>query len=292
MRVAYLTSADMVPGRPGNRGDLFELELQLASLRPACRDRGIELELRVWEDPELRGDDYDAVVVGTTWDYHDKVEAFLARLEALALHCPVLNPPEVIRWNAHKGYLLELGQRGLPVVPSLRLDRVDPAEVERACALLGADEVVVKPIVGAGAARQVRIRRGQALPPPGQCPPGVALVQPFLPAAQLEGEYSFVFLGGALSHALVKRPASGDYRVQSIYGGTEQPVRVGPDELALARAVLAAVAGDLLYARVDMMRGPGGGLLLMELELIEPYLYPQQGPELGPRFADALLGQV
>ena len=116
----------------------------------------------------------------------------------------------------------------------------------------------------------------------------MALVQPFLPAAQHEGEYSFVFCGGELSHALVKRPAAGDYRVQSVYGGTEQVVHPSAADLDLARAVLAAAPGEALYARVDMMRGPDGGLLLMELELIEPYLYPQQGPELGPRFAAAL----
>ena len=35
-----------------------------------------------------------------------------------------------------------------------------------------------------------------------------------------EGELSFIYIGGELSHALVKRPAKGDFRAHGIYGGT------------------------------------------------------------------------
>ena len=81
-RIAYLTSADMVPGSGSGREDLFELELQLGQLVPALRDRGLELDLRVWDDPELRPADYAAAVVGTTWDSTTRAAEFLARMDA------------------------------------------------------------------------------------------------------------------------------------------------------------------------------------------------------------------
>lgn len=288
MRIAYLTSADMLPGSPQARPDLYELEHQLAALGPACAARGLHLDLRVWDDPALRAEDYDAVVIGTTWDYQDRAALFLDRLDALGRVRPVLNPPAVVRWNAHKSYLADLERQGVPVVPTLWVDRVDAAALAGAYDALGADRLVAKPVVGACAVRQVRVARGEPLPPPELCPPAGALIQPFLEAAEAEGEYSFVFCGGELSHALLKRPRPGDYRVQSVYGGTEQAIDPAPADLALARAVLERVPGRLLYARVDMMRGASGQLQLMELELIEPYLYPEQGPGLGPRFAAAL----
>jgi hypothetical protein len=114
------------------------------------------------------------------------------------------------------------------------------------------------------------------------------MIQPFLPAAAEEGEYAYVFLGGAFSHAALKVPAPGDYRVQSLYGGTERAHRPSAAEAARARAVLEAAGGPLLHARVDLVRGNDGALVLMELELVEPYLYPDQGPGMGEAFAAAL----
>ena len=289
-RIAYLTSADMVPGSGSGREDLFELELQLGQLVPALRDRGLELDLRVWDDPELRPADYAAVVVGTTWDYTTRAEEFLDRMDAFAAHSVVLNPPDVLRWNADKRYLQQLAERGVPTIPTAWIDRVDGAAVADARARLGAGEVVIKSVVGACAERQVRLAPGAALPPAEQCPPGAAMVQPFLQSIVEEGEISVIFCGDRPSHALRKRPAAGDYRVQSVYGGREEVVTLSADEDALCRRIIAAVDRSLLYGRVDLVRGADGALKLIELELIEPYLYPEQGPELGRRYAAALEG--
>ncbi|MCK6506125.1 hypothetical protein L6R53_22560 [Myxococcota bacterium] len=300
--LAYLTSSDMVPGAPDARDDLFELEHQWAALAPACAARDLHLRLWVWDDPALaeavdRGE-IDAVVLGTPWDYAPRVEAFLATLDALAAAVPVLNPPPLVRWNARKTYLRDLEARGVASVPTAWVERVDEDSVAAAFAALSAAELVAKPVVGANAVRQVRLRRGAPLPPADQRPPGAALIQPFLPAVQDEGELSFVFCGGELSHALRKVPRRGDYRVQASYGGAEVAHAASPAEVEGARAVLAAAADAVgstappLYARVDQVRGPGGRLLLMELEVIEPYLYPLQGPDLGPRFAAALEGAL
>ena len=299
-RVAYLTSSDMVPGGAAARADLFELEHQLAAVVPACRARGLELELCVWDAPataqQVAAGRYAAVVVGTPWDYHGRAETFLSQVDRFATAAPVWNPPRVMRWNTHKSYLRDLERAGVRCVPTAWVDRVDAETVAAAHRALGAEHLVAKPIVGAGAERQVRLRRGAPLPPAADGPPAAALLQPFVPSVQTEGELSLVFCGGRYSHALVKRPAAGDYRVQSVYGGREVPYEPTPAERSTAERALAAVPGcvpaDLLYARVDLVRATDGGLMLMELELIEPYLYPEQGPELGAHFARALAARL
>ena len=92
------------------------------------------------------------------------------------------------------------------------------------------------------------------------------------------------------SHCARKIPRDGDYRVQSMYGGREEVYNPTTVELDAAQRVLAAVSFPLLYARVDMMRGQDGHLALMELELIEPYLYPEQGLNWERLFVEELVG--
>jgi hypothetical protein len=117
------------------------------------------------------------------------------------------------------------------------------------------------------------------------------MIQPFLPAIQAEGELSFIFIGGELSHALIKRAAAGDYRIQSLYGGSEVAFDPAPADREAAEAGMAMLpfAQPPSYARIDMVRLDNGELAVIEAELIEPYLYPEQGPEFGKRLADALL---
>ena len=118
------------------------------------------------------------------------------------------------------------------------------------------------------------------------------MAQPFLSAILEEGEFSFIFINGAFSHALVKRAAKGDYRIQSTYGGTDHAITPPAKDLSTAQSMLAALGTPdglpPLYARVDMLRAEDGGLLLMEVEVIEPFLYPLEGPGLGKQIAEAL----
>ena len=278
----------MLPGHPQLREDHWEHDAEFGPIRAAAADRGVVIEARVWDDPDLAPDTYDAFVIGTTWDYMDQPEAFLSRLGTFAEHRPLLNPLDTVRWNLHKTYLQDLAGRNTPVVPTLWRDRADAATIAAAFDELDVEEIVVKPVVGASAWRQVRLHRGDALPPADELPPAQTMIQPFLPAASAEGEYSFLFFDREFSHCALKVPQEGEYRVQSMYGGREQIYRPSPHELDLARRVVNAVDGDLLYARVDMMRDLRGELALMELELVEPYLYPEQGPHMGEAFVSAL----
>lgn len=292
--IVYLISQDLLPDAPDARSDRFELDLQVAALSPALANVGARLDLQVWDDPHLmdrvRAPNVACVVIGTPWDYAGQVQHFLDTLDALARVRPVLNAPDLVRWNAKKTYLADLEARGISTIPTLFVDRVDPPAVAQAFAHFGCTRLVAKPVIGAGAHRQVLLHHGQALPHPDLCPPAGALLQPYLPSIEQDGELSLIFVGRTFSHALQKRPQKGDYRVQSMYGGWETPTEPSPQAIALATRALDAIphASTLLYARVDLVQRDAGSLAVIELELIEPYLYPVQGPALGPLFARRL----
>jgi glutathione synthase/RimK-type ligase-like ATP-grasp enzyme len=114
---------------------------------------------------------------------------------------------------------------------------------------------------------------------------GDVLVQPYQPAIEA-GEWSLCFFGGAFSHAVLKRPRSGEFRVQSELGGTVSIEHPQPSLVAEAAAVTALIPGGWLYARVDAC-SVRGSLLLMELELIEPTLFFHADPAAADRFATA-----
>jgi len=287
--IAFLSCAEGLAPASGPRPKRREYDVELAALVPACRDRGLELRPVAWDDPRLDPDGFAALVVGTTWDYTRRPAEFLGVLARLAARRPLLNPLGTVRWNAEKTYLGDLAGRGVAVVPTLTCDGSDDAAVAGAFDAFGADEVVVKPLVGAGADGQLRLRRGAPLPARPPRADARWMVQPYLPSIETEGELSFVFFDRALSHVVRKVPAAGDYRIQARHGGRESRHEPAAADLAAAHAVLDAVEGPLLLARVDLVRDAAGGLLLMELELIEPYLYPEQGPETGERFAQALV---
>ena len=291
MRIAFLACPDTLPGSPSRRPDAFEHDLYFAALHAGLAGRA-ELIALDWRAPLEQLATFDAALLGTPWDYTEAKTEFLERLAALeAAGVAVCNPVEVVRWNADKLYLRDLAERGAVTIPTLWPEAPTAADIAAAFTTFDCDRVVVKRRVGAGAIGQLCFTR--AAPPPAAWQmdqPG--MIQPFLPAIQQEGEHSFIFIGGAFSHALIKRAAPGDYRIQSLYGGREQAVTPLAADRAAADAVMALLpfAAPPPYARIDMVRLADGALAVIEAELIEPYLYPEQGPEFGPMLAEALLG--
>lgn len=291
-KIAYLVSANVLAHRREARSDAHEFTAQMAAIDGPCRQAGFALEAIVWDegfDPEH----YEAVIVGPTWDYWDKSARFVDVLSAASASRPLLNPLNVVRWNMDKTYLRDLARLGAPVIETVWADAATPDAIAAAFDTLGSDDLVIKPVIGAGAWRQARLKRGEALPDASLLPPERAMIQAFLPAIAEEGEYSFLFFGGEYSHAVVKRPVKGDYRIQGMYGGVDTAHEPSADDIALARQCLEAACTHcgvetLLYARVDMVRGNESALKLMEIELIEPFYYPDNAPGMGEVFARAL----
>lgn len=265
----------------------------VAALAPAFAAQGLTLESLDWRTPIEGFTGMTAALIGTPWDYFDRAAEFLERLDALeARGIPVLNPPSVVRWNIEKTYLRELTEQGAPTIPTLWLEDAGRSDILAALDAFGTDSVVVKRQIGGGALGQHRFSWDD-LPPEGWHLGHAAMIQPFLPAIVEEGEISLIFIRGAFSHALRKRAADGDYRIQSLFGGREEPFAPSPAEIAQAETVFAACPfPDLVYARIDMVRLPSGELAVMEAELIEPYLYPDHGPDLGERLAAAVSARL
>lgn len=272
-------------------GSLRELTDDDRPLLAELWSLGVEAEPAVWDDPSVDWTKYGAAVLRSTWDYHLSPGAFsawLARLEALG--APLWNPPAVVRANADKSYLKELAAAGVAVAPTLWAPQGGRESLDELLAARGWDDAVVKPVVSAGAYRTSRVRRGD---PAGQAAleevlaHSGAMVQPFLPEIAAEGEWSFVFLGGEFSHAVLKTPRAGDFRVQEEHGGRVRRAEPPRGLLIQARDAAIAAPGPWLYARVDGVRR-GAELLVVEVELIEPSLYFSLAPGAARKLAEAI----
>lgn len=225
------------------------------------------------------------------WGYHRDHGRWLqacATWEAAELR--MLNPPSVLGWNSDKSYLGRLAEQGVAIPDTVWIDSPTQADVDVAFDRFAVDQLVVKPRVSGGAWKTLRLARGERME---NAPEGPAMIQPYLPSIETEGETSLLFFGGKLSHVVEKRPVPGEFRVQVQYGGGYLALAEPPAEaLALAERTIAAIGEDLLYGRIDMARGADGGWLLMEAELIEPDFYLGAAPEGGARFAAAVRARL
>jgi glutathione synthase/RimK-type ligase-like ATP-grasp enzyme len=284
VQLAVATSA----AYPNIHVDDAHLAASLAAL-------GIQLQVCVWNDPGIDWASHDAVLVRTIWDYFEHYDAFLAWLDRLERSgVPVINPVALMRWNSDKRYLLQLASLGVPTIPT-RLSARDT--LHEALAAFQGRDVVVKPCISGGAWRTVRGTMGDPAfdRAVSELPSGDYLVQPFVQAIVDDGEWSLLFFGGEFSHAVVKRPATGDYRVQEQYGGRTGTMDPDAATLAAARHALATCTslglGDASYARVDGVV-VDGRFLLMELELIEPSLFLAGRPDASQHFARVIAARL
>ncbi len=256
----------------------------------ALREAGAEVLALPWTEAQGLGS-FDVVLPLVTWGYHLRHAEWLAFLDRLeASGAPVRNPPSVLRWNSDKAYLSELASKQVPTVPTLAVDHLNEAALTAAHGVLGSERLVIKPPVSASAWGTYQLGPGE--PVPEDVHGRAMLVQPWLSAVTEEGEYSLIFFAGRFSHSVIKRPKSGDYRVQPEHGGSTEAIAIPAGALAIAEAALLAAPAATTYARVDLIRGLDGTLQVMELELIEPALFLHCEPDAEARFAGAVLGSA
>ncbi|MEM1053648.1 MAG: hypothetical protein AAGI28_16305 [Pseudomonadota bacterium] len=286
--IGFLACETTLPGSRARRKDAFEHDNMIDAITPAFAANGWKLRVIDWEARLDEFDGVDLLMLGSAWNYADRAREFLAKLEELEANgVTVCNSTEIVRWNITKTYLRELATRGARTIPTLWLDMVDAAAANHAMEQFDCDKLVVKRQVGAGAEGQHLLERDAV--PADLTFDHPAMVQPYLPSIAQKGELSFLFFGGDYSHCVRKLPASGDYRIQTLYGGTEVTHEPNAQEAKQASAIIEALPFPApLYARIDMLEGDDGTLMVMEAELIEPYLYPEQGPEMGRNLAQAI----
>lgn len=272
-----------------------DLKVDDAMLREGLAERGAEAESVVWDGPDPGWGEYGLCLVRSTWDYHEKHEEFLAWTRAVATATALRNPADLIAWNSEKTYQRELAEAGVPAVPTVWVGRDEEVDVEAVLAERGWHEAVIKPAVDLGAKNLHRVRAGGGKAGAALAAVltrGEAMIQPFLPSLETEGELSLIYIDGDLSHAVRKRPAAGDFRVQSIWGGTVEPATPSADAIEIGDQALACLAEAPLYARVDLVAGPNADLCLIELELIEPNLYLVTHPPAAAMLAEAALLRI
>ena len=283
--VAFATSLDY----PSIQSDDIHLAASLQRL-------GIQPVICVWNDPSVDWSAFDAVMIRTIWDYFKHYAAFLGWLDRLdQLGIPAINNSALLRWNSDKRYLLQLARLDVAIIPT---QLSTARELSHVLANMLGQHVVVKPTISGGAWHTQRGIAGASaferavseLPSEFDY-----LVQPFVPEVVSDGEWSLLYFAGKFSHAVIKRPAAGDYRVQGEHGGSVEPAIPSVATLAAADRALAAVAslghGDHSYARVDGVVH-ARQFLIMELELVEPFLFLAAHPNAAERLAQDVAARM
>ena len=247
-------------------------------LAGALHRRGARVDFVCWDDPSIQWSTVGLAVIRSTWDYHQRVDAFLTWVDYVASVTQIVNDASTVRWNAHKGYLHDLAASGVAVVPTEIVPRGGHHE-------LGAGDWVVKPAVSIGADRTTAHATQADLD--ALVAEDDALVQPYLSEVHT-GEVSVICIGGEPMHAVRKVPKQGDFRTQEHHGAAVSRISITDAQATLARTALSAAPSPTAFARVDLVDTTQGPLL-MELELIEPTLWFDLGPDAADSLADLLL---
>ena len=286
MKIAYVTYRKQARYTAGTTYD------EDASLLSYLLDKGLDIESVIWNDAGVNWTQYSTAVLKSPWDYHEVYGEFttwLADMDQRGI--PLLNPYDIITWNGDKHYLKDIADAGLSIVPSLFIEQNTLPLLQPFFAGLQSEKLVVKPCVSASAKHTMVVTAGNRQEIEQQLTDLLKddsfIVQPFVNEI-VNGEISLIFLGGLYSHSVLKLPKAGDFRVQHFHGGTVQAYEPSGKLLELATEYVRQFAKDCLYARVDGVL-INGEFQLMELELIEPYLFLGFHPLGYQRYYEALV---
>jgi glutathione synthase/RimK-type ligase-like ATP-grasp enzyme len=259
-------------------------------LASALEAAGATVVAEPWDALDPSRAEADIVCLRSTWDYHYRWSEFRGWIEGLAENGVLWNPAETVLWNADKRYLGDLEAAGIALPRTRWFESGERPDYEACFREWKESRAVLKPRVSATAFGTYLVAPGRVLSDEEWKPleGSGSLVQAFVPEIASRGELSLVYLDGGFSHAVRKRPAGGDFRVQHDFGGSLEPVTPTDRVLAFGAAVLGALSRPWVYARVDLVESARGPLL-MELELIEPDLFLT--PTAAAKLAAALLAR-
>jgi hypothetical protein len=302
------------PGRLGRARVAFTAPPQFPNLhddwplvRAALDDAGLDAVAVVWSDPSVDWSSFDLIVANGAWDNIHHVDEFLAWVDARERgDVPTVNAPATLRWNLDKRYLRVLEATGVATVPTMWVEPDSDAEAVATAAVertLSLGEVVVKPSISGGGFQTARyeghdrdraLAHVRSLVELGR----TAMVQPYEPTVDTEGEVGLIFLGGEFSHAMHKDPMirRGVGPTASLIDNQMvSPASASAAHLALGRQAVAAadhLLGPTTYARVDTVQRADGRPMVLELELLDPVLFFTTDPASAARFARVLAGRL
>lgn len=260
---------------------------------------GWQTEVVSWRNSSVNWSDYEVVVIRSPWDYQDDMESFVKVLTNIEQSSARLeNSLNVVQWNINKIYLTHLEADDVTIVPTLWPDVFNADDLAGYFTHFSTAQIVLKPRVSANADNTFWLTQDNYQSKIAELSAAFAsrelMVQPFMADICQEGEFSLFYFNGEFSHAILKTPAKGDFRVQEEHGGGLLSVTPEPALEAAANKTMQAISklhGDLLYARIDFVRHQDT-FALMEAELIEPSLYFNMDAASPQRFADALVARM
>jgi glutathione synthase/RimK-type ligase-like ATP-grasp enzyme len=283
MALIYLISYDALP----------ELTPDDQFLMRAITEQGGTTIPVIWTDPEVRWQDAHIAIVRSTWDYFLHPQRFVAWIGQVRFQTKLVNPADLLLWNMHKRYLLELHTKGISIVPTVLVYQADAANAIELAARHFGYELVIKPAISGSSYLTRRfslLDRSTVLDAEEHLAVVLthsdALIQPLISEVFGNGERSLVFLNGEFSHAIRKDPFNGG----ATAGDARTAVIPTTVELEFCQRVLETLPCRPVYARVDTITHESE-TLLMELELIEPELHFRQGHGSASKLASILMNQ-
>ncbi len=260
---------------------------------------GWQTELVSWRNSAVNWSDYEVVIIRSPWDYQDDMEGFVKVLTNIEQSSARLeNSLAVVQWNINKIYLTHLEADDVTIVPTLWPDAFNADNLAGYFTHFATEQIVLKPRVSANADNTFWLTQDNYQSKIVELSAAFAsrelMVQPFMADICQEGEFSLFYFNGEFSHAILKTPAKGDFRVQEEHGGGLLSVTPEPALEAAANKTMQAISklhGELLYARIDFVRHQNT-FALMEAELIEPSLYFNMDAAAPQRFANALVSRM
>ena len=267
-------------------------------LLAALNNLGINTHVVAW-DAAVDWSTFDACLLRSVWDYHERITAFNQWLQDTADVSHIINPPSVVKWNQNKHYLRDLSAFGVLTVPTTWISHAQAFDLQQWGQHHAEQQTFfLKPVIGADSSGTLRFNNDQ----PGLkqarqhldhwLPEVDMMLQPYLSQVETFGETSAIYFGGQLSHAVRKIPVAGDYRVQDTFGAADVAYQLTAAEMAQSQACLQYLEQnhpEVLYARFDFLHDKTGHVYLNEAELIEPSLFFNHGGQAAELFAQKIL---
>ena len=258
----------------------------------AAEQLEIDLVFANWNDKSIAWESFDAAVIRSAWDYVPVRDEFLQFSKNVETKTKLFNSCEVMKWNTNKTYLSILENKGVPIIPTKFANNLDEALPAIRWAFEKAPAVAIKPTVGAGARLAGKASTEvEAIDYVKKILEAkrTVIIQPYILSVDDEGEKAIIVINGEISHAAKKVPAL----TKGGHGDAAGQLEITTEMRDIVKNISNAVSewNDLLFARIDVVR-MGEKLVLMELELTEPWLFMQFRPEAGVDLFKALKHRI
>ena len=284
MKIAYVVGNDN-PADP-------DPDLDIPFATEAAAQLDIDLVFANWNDKSIAWESFDAAVIRSTWDYVPVRDEFLQFAKTVETKTKLFNSCDVMRWNTDKKYLSVLEGKGVPIIPTKFASSIDEALPAISWAFETADSIAIKPTVGAGArlagkatTKDEAIEFVKKIIEANRA----VIIQPYISSVDDEGEKAIIVIDGEISHVAKKVPAL----TIGGHGDAAGQLEITNEVREIVKTISNSVSewNDLLFARVDVVR-MDEKLVLMELELTEPWLFMQFRPAAGIDLFKALKQRI